>query len=785
MAKPKRATKKPKSKPRLWIGRIVKTLAILLAASLVAGTAAVVIAYRTTDLPDPNSEFQTNTTFVYYRDGKTKIGSFAIQNRQTIPYAQMPQNIKDAVIAAENRSFWEDPGISVRGLIRSAWVIARGGNLQGGSTITQQYIKIKYLTSEQLLTRKFKELLLATKISRQVPKEQILEGYLNTIYFGRGAYGIQAASRSYFNVDAKDLTDPQAAVLASVINNPSIFDPSVDEDNEARLLDRYRYVITSMAEMGKLTAAEATKFSKALPEFPEIPINSRYGGAKGFLMKMVENELAAAGFTPGQINGGGLQVVTTFDKESQDAAVKSAQKHTKKAAEAADKSAKNLHVAIASVDVGNGEVRALYGGPDFVKNSRNWATTPRPTASTFKPYALAAGLEQDFSLLSTFNGNTFTPRGSSTTVRNEFSYQYGRVNLVKATADSINTAFVDLTEQMKDGPKSVSKMAQKLGAENKTKQVWEDNPRIALGDAEVSPLGQATAYATFANNGNRVDSHVVREVKDIKGKVIYTAAPKEDKAISKDLSRDVTYALSSVVREGTGAGVQSLGRPIAGKTGTQGVKDEIKSAWFVAYTKQISTAVMYVAGDDGNQDLDPYRRPGDQTFFGGTYPAATWLDFMETATKGQDIKDFDEPAYVNRDKAPAPQQTWRPNPTRPQQTESKKSEPTKEPSKSSEPSPTEPTSKPTQSAKPTEAPQPTQSSKPTATSEPTKTKEPAEPTTKAPAPKPTATKPATTKPAAPKPTQTQEGSGGGGSGGSGGQRNSGSGGTPADANGGS
>jgi membrane peptidoglycan carboxypeptidase len=320
-----------------------------------------------------------------------------------------------------------------------------------------------------------------------------------------------------------------------------------------------------------------------------------------------------------------------------------------------------LHAALASVDVNSGEVIALYGGPDFVKNSRNWATTPRPTASTFKTYALAAGLKDGYSLLDTFNGNTFIPPGESRPVRNEFSHQYGRsVSLTRATAQSINTAFVDLTSQMDSGPRKIMKMAKAAGAPKGPG--WDNSSRIPLGTAEVSPLAQASAYATFANDGVAVANHVVREVRDRKGNVIYAVQPVKTRAVNEDIAHDVTHALSNVVEEGTGRAVQTLDRPVAGKTGTKDRKNadgssDIVSAWFVAYTRQTSTAVMYVAGNGGNGDLDKYARPGDSTFFGGTYPALTWADYMKAATKGQAVKEFPGPAYVNRDELPAPEQT--------------------------------------------------------------------------------------------------------------------------------
>ena len=659
--RPQGTRARPEQEPgHKWLRRILIAIGALTMLGLISATAVVVIGYTTTTRPDANADFNTATSFVYYNDGKSELGNFAIQNRVPLTFDKMPETMKQAAVAAENRTFWTDKGISIRGMIRAAWTIARGGDVQGGSTITQQYIKILYLNSDRTFTRKFRELFLAYKINKEMSKEEILAGYLNTIYYGHGAYGVQAASQEYFNVNAKKLTVPQAAFLATVVNNPSMYDPSEDE-NRSRILSRYRYVLHSMAEMGNITPVEEAAFAQKLPKFPKTPANQRYGGPKGFLMKMVERELGAAGFDSSQISGGGLKITTTFDEDAQQAAVESAQKFTKQSARAAGRKASKLHAALASVDVNSGEVIALYGGPDFVKNSRNWATTPRPTASTFKAYALAAGLQDGYSLSSRFNGNTFTPPGESKPVRNEFSYQYGSsVDLIRATADSINTAFVDLTTQMDNGPRKIIKMAQAVGAPKGAG--WDKSSRIPLGTAEVSPLAQASAYATFANDGVVVPHHVVREVRDRKGKVVYESQPEKKRAVREDIAHDVTFALSNVVKEGTGSAVQSLNRPVAGKTGTKDRKNadgssDIVSAWFVAYTRQISTAVMYVAGNDGTGDLDKYARPGDSTFFGGTYPALTWADYMKTATKGQAVKQFPDPAYVNREEVPQPDRT--------------------------------------------------------------------------------------------------------------------------------
>jgi len=222
------------------------------------------------------------------------------------------------------------------------------------------------------------------------------------------------------------------------------------------------------------------------------------------------------------------------------------------------------------------------------------------------------------------------------------------VSLVKATADSINTAFVDLTQQIPNGPAQIIKAANDAGVA--TGAGWDANNRIALGTAEVSPLEQATGYATIANGGTYVPTHVVKEVKDSTGKVIFTAQPQSQSNIDPNVAKDATFALENVVNEGTGAKVSSLGRQIAGKTGTADVNGHIVSSWFIGYTKQISTAVMFVAGDAGNASLDPYARQGDSAFFGGTYPALTWLDYMKVATNGQPKLTFDPPVYVKRER---------------------------------------------------------------------------------------------------------------------------------------
>ena len=630
-ARPRRG-RHGKLKKFLW-GMLVTILSLAIIAVI-----GVFVAYERTELPDPNHDFQTNTSFIYYRDG-SRLGSFSVQNRQSIPYESMPKDLRNAVVSAENRTFWTDPGISVKGMVRAAWAIARGGEMQGGSTITQQYIKVLYLSQERTMSRKFKELLLAVKMGKEVSKQDILAGYLNTIYFGRGAYGAQAAAKAFFYTDASKLTLSQSAVLAAVLNSPANFDPNGGVAARERLLQRYRYVLDGMLEAGNITQAQHDEAYRQLPKFPKVPDYNRWAGTDGYLMKMVHDELIARGFSDQQIKGGGLKVTTTLDRNDQKAAVAAGQKYKRIAGRnAGSKGAENLHPALASVDVKTGGVLAIYGGDDYISNTRNWARTPRPSASTFKTYAAVAGMRHGFSLRSRLEGDAFTPDGDTTEVRNENNRNYSTVSMRRAIAKSINTAFVDMVSRMKDGPKDVVQAANAAGVPKGTG--WDLNNRIALGTAEVSPLAQAGGYATIANDGKKATPHVVGKVVDQSGKVVYQAPKPSKQTIEADISHDVSYALQSVVEEGTGRIVADFDHHVAGKTGTSGVGDGVTAAWFVAYTKQISTAVMFVAGDSGNENLDPYAREGATGFHGGDYPARTWRDYMETAMKGMPDESF-------------------------------------------------------------------------------------------------------------------------------------------------
>ena len=444
------------------VKRALKWLLILGLVGSLLGATALVVIYKKTDIPDPNQDFQTQTSFIYYADGTNELGRFATQNRESITLKQMPQNIQDAVVAAENRTFWTDKGLDPKGILRAAFSNARGNSTQGASTITQQYVKILYLTQERSLKRKVKEAVLSLKIQNQLSKSQILEGYLNTIYFGRGAYGIQAAAHAFFDVEAKDLSLRQAAVLASVLNNPTNFDPANGKENKQALKARYSYVLGGMADAGSISQKKADKAAKRLPKFPEIQAQSQLGGQRGHMLTLVRKELNALGYSDEEIDGGGLRVTTTFTQQ----AMKAAEDGVKEA-KPEGFGDKELHIGVASVEPDTGALRGFYAGQDYLDSQINWAVAGGMVGSTFKPFTLATALDNGYSLKSTFDGNSPFEFPDGLTVQNEgpgTGNDYGTsVNAVYALEQSINTAFVDMSNSIPDGPKKILAMAKRMG----------------------------------------------------------------------------------------------------------------------------------------------------------------------------------------------------------------------------------------------------------------------------------------------------------------------------------
>jgi membrane peptidoglycan carboxypeptidase len=698
--------------------RVLRVLKWGLIVSLVGSLVLIgvfVYLYKTTPIPNPNKDFQTQSSFVYYGDGKTEIGQYATQNRQIIPLSEMPSSLKDAVVAAEDRTFWTNHGIDPKGIIRAAFNDARGGATQGASTITQQYVKILYLTQERSLSRKVHEAILSLKLQQEKSKQQILEGYLNTIYFGRGAYGVQAAAQAYFGVDAKDLSLRQSAVIASVLNNPSEFDPANGKQAKHALKGRYRYVLQGMASMGTITDAQATQAERKLPTFPVFKQSSRYGGQKGHILTLVRQQLHALDFTDDQIDGGGLRVYTTLTKKAMTAAnegVHEVRPHL---------SYKELHVAVATVQPGTGALLGFYAGQDYLQSQINWATAGGMVGSTIKPASLAAAITDGYSLQSTWDGNSPYTFPDGLEVHNEgdsTGTNYGaKISSLTALEQSVNTAFVDMSNTMKNGPQKILAMANKMGIPPakpdpqypgipSTSRDLEADALLTLGKARVSAVNMANTYATIANGGNRADVHVINKVEAPDGKVLYQYKPHTTQAIRSDVDRDVSYGMQQVVLHGTGANAQAIDRPAAGKTGTAtNDNGDVSSSWFVGFTPQLATAVMYVRGD-GDNALNDYLPPyhGAAGYFGAGYPTATWAAVMKADLVGMPVENFPPAANVPEkihDPNHAPYTPPPPPPTRKQTSSAPTSSaPTSKATTSAPPTSSAPTSSPTGSGSP-------------------------------------------------------------------------------------
>jgi membrane peptidoglycan carboxypeptidase len=706
----------------LWCGLAVLAVVLL-------GVGAFAVGYATTDIPDPNKDFTAQTTFVYYSDGKTPIGSFASQNRTSIPLSDVPGHVQQAVIAAEDRSFYTNKGIDPKGILRAAFSNARGNSTQGASTITQQYVKVFYLSQERTFSRKLKEAFVSLKLQRRESKAEILQGYLNTIYFGRGAYGIQAASQAYFNEDARQLTIGQGAMLAAVLNSPTNLDPAGGRDARRALLGRYQYVLDGMATAGDITQEQSDRIGARIPRVATASNEDQYGGQRGHMLTLVRKQLVAHGFSDEEINGGGLKVTTTFTRNAMDAAAAAVRDQAPKL--------KKLHVAVASVDPQTGALKGMYAGQDYLKSQINWALAGGSPGSAFKAFALAAGLEDGYSLRSTFDGNSpYTLPDGTTQVVNEGSgggTDYGSaISLLTATEQSVNTAYVDLTESMDNGPQKIKDMAVAMGIPTNAPGL-EAVPSISLGSATISPVDLANGYATIADGGRAKKWFVLAKVRDDQGRTRYQAPEKTTRVIARDLDRDVSYGLQQVVRAGTGQNALSLGRPAAGKTGTAtNAAGNVSSSWFVGYTPQLATAVMYVRGD-GNDNLNCVAArsqdcvPGYLVpYFGADYPTRTWTQVQRDTLDNAPIEEFPPAANVV-----ATHQSHQPVPTfTPSATPSSTPSDTPTPTPSDTPTPT-PTPTPT---RPSPSPTPTPTSTPTQPSP--------SPTRPTPSPSPPPTSPA-------------------------------------------
>jgi membrane peptidoglycan carboxypeptidase len=466
-------------------------------------------------------------------------------------------------------------------------------------------------------------------------KDEILENYLNTIYFGRGAYGVETAAQMYFGKSVRDLTLRQSAVLASVLRSPGYYDPGLRDGNAERLAARYRYTLRGMVSAGWADK----KLLKNL-EMPKVQLRSKTGilaGPKGYLVAAVQKELNALGFSDEKLMVGGLRVTTTLNKKAQEAAVLAVNKESPK------KAPDDLHIGLAAVRPGTGAILAMYGGPDYVERQLNNATQGITQAgSSFKPFALAAALEAGISVDTVWNGKspqTFDDNGKPYEVANYGKKSFKNLTLLEATEKSVNTVYVPLGIAI--GPEKVIDAARRAGIPEKVEMV--PTPSVVLGVASPHVLDVANSYATFAAQGVYAKPFIVVEVGNRNGGVLYKANPQGQEVFSKEVMADLTYALQNVVKFGSGFAAKKLGRPAAGKTGTS---QENSSAWWNGYTPQISASVAFYR-DDSTESLRGIG--GMRTLTGGSFPARIWTEFMKGALKGEPVLDFPEPVFIGED----------------------------------------------------------------------------------------------------------------------------------------
>jgi membrane peptidoglycan carboxypeptidase len=540
------------------------------------------------------------------------------------------------VLAAEDKNFYSQGAFNPIAILRGAINTALGRGLQGGSTITQQYAKTAFLTPDRTIQRKIIELIIAIKLENQLSKDEIFENYLNTIYFGRGAYGVETGAQLYFGRGADQLSIPQAAVLASILRSPGFYDPDYREGNRERLEARYKYVLNNMVDEGWLSEDDAAKYLKKLPTIRPRLSTGQLAGNKGHLIEAVRKELNTLGFPDEQLMIGGLTVRTTLEKNAQLAAETAVFK------EAPKKAPDNLHIGLISIRPGTGEIVAMYGGKDYLERQLNDATQGITQAgSTFKPFALIAALEQGISLASVWNGDG--PKifddfnGRPYEVSNYGDKSFGDISLLKASASSINTIYVPLG--IKVGVDKVIEAARRAGIPDSVAMV--PSPSVVLGVASPRVIDVANSFATFAANGVRAKPFLVKEVLGANKGVLYQARIETEQVFDEDVMADLNYALGEVVRAGTAtSALRSFGRPAAGKTGTS---QSNASAWFSGYTPQLATSIAFYR-DDATQSLNGIG--GLNSVTGGSFPARIWNAYMKVALKGAPIIDFAPPSFI-------------------------------------------------------------------------------------------------------------------------------------------
>ena len=594
---------------------------------LLAGTAFTFGLVRAvaSEIPllDPAAQHSEVDGVVYASDGRSVLAVLRGQESRVLVknIDDVSPIMRQAIVSVEDRRFYEHNGVDTRGIMRALWEDVRSqGVVEGGSTITQQFVKNAYVRNQKTIARKVREAALAWQLEQRWPKDRILLAYLNTIYFGNGAYGIQQASRTYFGKGAGRLTLPEAALLAGLPADPSLYDPT---QHPRAATQRRHYVLQTMYDQGKITAQQLANASSAAlpgPEDVHLPGTRRDSGQ--YFVNYVTDQLIAT-YGAGRVFGGGLKVTSTIDLKLQETA--------HKAIESVLKTPGGPAAALVAIDPRTGAVRAMVGGSNFRESQFNLATqAERQPGSSFKPIVLATALRQGISPVTTFESKTVDIDAGDRIwhVTNYEGEDLGRIDLSKAMVVSDNSVYAQLTKLV--GPKAIVKTAHELGIHSQLDPYFS----IGLGAVAVNPLDMTRAYATFANRGVRVDGSITKDRPRVVERVQFarTGRVTENRPVGKPAMTTgeadlLTSILQGVVKEGTGKRAALADRPVAGKTGTT---DNYGDAWFVGYTPQLAVAVWVGYPDKLQPMLTEF---GGKPVAGGTLPAEIWHAFMTAADK--------------------------------------------------------------------------------------------------------------------------------------------------------
>ncbi|MEZ7237506.1 transglycosylase domain-containing protein [Rhodococcus indonesiensis] len=626
------------AKARRW--RIVGNLALALVAVLVLVPALMfAVAYMSTDVPRPSDMKTNQVATVLAADGTTELSRIVPPegNRVEVDLAEIPEHVRNAVLSAEDRNFYSNPGFSVSGFARAARDNVLGKETAGGgSTITQQYVKNVLVGADRTVTRKMRELVISTKMARQWSKDEILQAYLNTIYFGRGAYGIAAAAQAYFGKPVGELSVAEGAVLAGVIQTPSALDP---EFNRPAIEARWNYVLDGMVEMGELDTAErdVQEFPPTVPAAQATQADAATG-PEGLLRTQVIRELEAAGISGQVLSTEGLQITTTIDPRAQQAAIDSAR-------ETLEGEPANLRTAVVSIDPRSGAVRAYYGGEEGA--GFDFAQAPVQTGSAFKVFGLVAALKDGIGLNARFSSAPLTV--GNLEIGNVEGESCGVCTIAEALKRSLNTSFYRLMMAMEDGPQKIADAAHEAGIPLEIPGV--DGPTlshnggapeggIVLGQYQSRVIDMASAYATLAASGTYHQPYFVQRVVNAEGEVLLDrpASPGEQR-LDPAVADNVTQAMQPIAAYSRGHALAG-GRPSAAKTGTTQLGDTglNKDAWMVGYTPSLSTAV-WVGTPDGTAITNSW----GGSIYGSMLPSDIWKGTMDGALEGTEVESFPWP----------------------------------------------------------------------------------------------------------------------------------------------